>query len=166
MTSPAQFRPTTTAPVGVHLVRATGNAAQLGQIAQQMYVLVGGPWHWRDRLAWSDSEWTRAMSVPGVEIWLAVNDVDDRPAGYAELGIEGTEVRIHYFGLSPEFIGRGIGGWLLSRAIERGWQLGASRITLNTCTLDGAAALPNYLARGFAVTRTVHQQREVPDEPR
>jgi hypothetical protein len=33
---------------------------------------------------------------------------------------------------------------------------------VNTCTLDGAAALPNYLSRGFVMVREDHQRRELP----
>jgi hypothetical protein len=34
-------------------------------------------------------------------------------------------------------------------------------VTVNTCTLDHAAALPNYLARGFCVARTERQRRAI-----
>lgn len=34
------------------------------------------------------------------------------------------------------------------------WQWGTSLVWLHTCTLDSAAALPNYLARGFQPTRS------------
>ena len=33
--------------------------------------------------------------------------------------------------------------------VEQGWQLSANRLWVHTCTLDHAAALPNYLKRGF-----------------
>jgi GNAT superfamily N-acetyltransferase len=44
----------------------------------------------------------------------------------------------------------GLGKQLLSFAIDRAWEEGAKRIWLHTCTLDNAAALPNYLKRGFS----------------
>ena len=50
-----------------------------------------------------------------------------------------------YIGLVPECIGRGLGGYLVTEAAAEGWALGASRVILDTCTLDGPAALPNYL---------------------
>jgi hypothetical protein len=37
---------------------------------------------------------------------------------------------------------------------DRAWSGGANRVWLHTCTFDDPAALPNYLARGFTVTRT------------
>jgi GNAT superfamily N-acetyltransferase len=77
------------------------------------------------------------------------------PAGYFELRRQPDgAVEIAYFGLLPEFIGRGLGKFLLSEATRRAWELGATRVWLHTNTLDHAAALPNYLARGFSVVRT------------
>ena len=58
-------------------------------------------------------------------------------------------VEIAYFGLLPEFIGRGYGKHLLTEAVERAWSAGARRVWLHTCSLDDPAALPNYRARGF-----------------
>ena len=73
-------------------------------------------------------------------------------AGYFELRQHvDRSVEVMYFGLAPSFFGRGIGGWLLTRAVEEAFALGASRIVLNTCTLDAPQALPNYLSRGFTI---------------
>lgn len=62
-------------------------------------------------------------------------------------------VEIAYFGLLPAYVGRGLGKYLLSEAAARAWDLRPSRVWLHTSTLDHAAALPNYLARGFSVFR-------------
>jgi hypothetical protein len=59
-------------------------------------------------------------------------------------------------------MGRGLGGWLLTRAAEESFALGANRVILNTCTLDAPQALPNYLARGFAIVREDRYWLEVP----
>ena len=58
----------------------------------------------------------------------------------------------------PTFIGRGLGKAMLSEAANRAWALGASRVWLHTCTLDDAAALPNYLARGFVKFRELEYE--------
>ena len=81
----------------------------------------------------------------------AISTDPSAPAsGYFELkaGAEGS-VEIAYFGLLPEFIRRGYGKHLLTEAVERAWASGARRVWLHTCSLDDAAALPNYLSRGF-----------------
>jgi GNAT superfamily N-acetyltransferase len=67
-----------------------------------------------------------------------------------------------YFGLAPPFIGRGMGGWLLTRAVQEAFALDASRILLNTCTLDAPQALPNYLARGFTIVSEEQYLLDVP----
>ena len=40
----------------------------------------------------------------------------------------------------PSHIGRGLGRWMLSAAIDHAWAVGRERIWLHTCTLDHAAA--------------------------
>jgi GNAT superfamily N-acetyltransferase len=62
-------------------------------------------------------------------------------------------VEIAYFGLLPAFVGRGLGGYLLTVATERAWELAPPRVWLHTSTLDHPAALPNYLKRGFVISR-------------
>jgi GNAT superfamily N-acetyltransferase len=62
-------------------------------------------------------------------------------------------VEIAYFGLLPDFIGRGWGKYLLTRAAGAAWSLNPTRIWLHTCTLDHPAALPNYIKRGFCPVR-------------
>jgi GNAT superfamily N-acetyltransferase len=75
---------------------------------------------------------------------------DGAPAGYFELRrCEDGSTEIAYFGLLPEFKGRGFGKHLLTLAAQTAWARGARRLWLHTCTLDDPAALPNYQKRGF-----------------
>ena len=113
-----------------------------------LYREVGRNYHWRDRLTWSDSEVRHYLDDPAVT--LHVLYVLGSPAGYFELRKEPDgSVEIAYFGLLPEFLGRGLGKGLLSEAVTAAWARGAKRVWLHTCTLDDPAALPNYLKRGF-----------------
>jgi GNAT superfamily N-acetyltransferase len=113
-----------------------------------LYREVGRHYHWVDRLAWSDEQVREYMSNTGVSLWVMYRG--GAPAGYFELAESGDgSTEIAYFGLLPEFIGRGLGKHLLSFAIDKAFQQGASRVWLHTCTLDDPAALPNYLKRGF-----------------
>ena len=129
-----------------------------------LYTLVGERWRWRDRLAWGDAELESYLRDPGVAVWVA--RVGDDVAGYFELrSLAGDATEIVYFGLAPQFIGRGLGGWLLTRAVEVAFAAGAHRIVLNTCTLDSPRALPNYLARGFRIVREEeYEVRELRDQ--
>lgn len=117
-----------------------------------LYEEVGRAYRWTDRLTWSDETIREYLETPGVSIWLMSSDTS--PAGYFELREhEDRSVEIAYFGLLPDFIGRGWGKYLLTRAVESAWQLGPERVWLHTCTLDHPAALPNYLKRGFRPVR-------------
>lgn len=113
-----------------------------------LYTEVGRAYHWIDRLPWTDEEIRRYLADPDVSLWLMT--VAGAPAGYFELRrdrVGGTEIA--YFGLLPEFTGRGLGGHLLTVAAQRAWAMGTERVWLHTNTLDHPAALPNYLKRGF-----------------
>jgi GNAT superfamily N-acetyltransferase len=127
----------------------------------ELYSLVGELWLWRDRLVWTHDELERYLASADVYIWSV--HVRGVTAGYFELRRHADRtVEVMYFGLAAPFIGRGIGGWLLTRAVEESFALGASRIVLNTCTLDAPQALPNYLARGFSI---VSEDRYLLDVP-
>ncbi len=58
------------------------------------------------------------------------------------------------FGVLPQFIGRGLGGLLLTAALERAWEEGTRRVWLHTCSWDHPHALANYQARGLEVYKT------------
>lgn len=120
---------------------------------RRLYAAVGGPWHWRDRLKWDDATLRGHLESPLIGIWELL--VTGASAGFFELRKSGNdEVEIAYFGLIPSFIGRGLGGALLTAAVEEAWRFGGQRVWLHTCTLDSPHALPNYKARGFVPYRT------------
>jgi GNAT superfamily N-acetyltransferase len=113
-----------------------------------LYAEVGRAWRWTDRAAWTDDEIRAHLCQPGVAVHVLY--AAGAPAGYFELTRHGDgSCEISYFGLLPEAMGRGLGKYLLTCAVEAAWDTGTSRVWLHTCTLDGPAALPNYLARGF-----------------
>jgi GNAT superfamily N-acetyltransferase len=117
-----------------------------------LYEEVGRAFHWTDRISWSDETIRVHLDTPGVSVWLM--SWRAAPAGYFELRQhQDRSVEIAYFGLLPDFIGRGWGKYLLTRAVESAWQLGTDRVWLHTCTLDHPAALPNYVKRGFRPVR-------------
>lgn len=113
-----------------------------------LYTEVGRYYHWVDRLSWTDSQIRAYLNQPTVSIWVLY--VAGAPAGYFELcQHEDDSVEIAYFGLLQEFLGRGLGKYLLTVAIEQAWIQSKQHIWVHTCTLDHPAALSNYLNRGF-----------------
>ncbi|MEU4621357.1 GNAT family N-acetyltransferase [Actinoplanes sp. NPDC023801] len=154
----ALIRPARPPAEPVEIIRAEVPSPELNRF---LYTAVGGDWSWSDRLSWTWQQWHDWLDRPGVEIWVAY--VRGTPAGYAELdGSRPGVVDIAYFGMLPRFAGLGIGGHLLTVTLRNAWSLAerhdgippVERVTVNTCSLDGPAALPNYQARGFTVQRT------------
>lgn len=113
-----------------------------------LYAEVGRFYHWTDRLPWTDEAIQAHLARPEITLWVMY--CEGSPAGYFELERHSDgSTEIAYFGLIQEFLGRGLGKHLLTAAAEQAWSEGPARVWLHTCTLDDAAALPNYLKRGF-----------------
>jgi GNAT superfamily N-acetyltransferase len=118
-----------------------------------LYVEVGRNYHWIDRLRWTDEQIAAHLQLPENSVWLMT--YDGETSGYFELKkCEDGSVEVAYFGLMPQFIGRGLGKHLLTCATQQAWADGANRVWLHTCALDDPAALPNYLKRGFKPFKT------------
>jgi GNAT superfamily N-acetyltransferase len=156
MTSPAQLVPGTADPDEIVLRAVDASDAAL---VRETYVRIGEPLGWTGRMAWSDERWHDELDADEVSAWLAV--VHDELAGLVELDSTADgDVGIVVLGLVPRFIGRGLGGRLLTMAVERAWslRLGDSgqprRVWVQTSSTDHPHALPNYEARGFRIFRT------------
>jgi GNAT superfamily N-acetyltransferase len=158
LTAPDQLRASGARPEGAR-VEAVERVAP--ELFRWLYTTVGGPWHWRDRLPWTDADIEAHFRNPGVA--LRVLTADGVTAGYYELARQADgSVEIVHFGLVPERVGMGLGGFLLAEAVRDAWETGAARVWLHTCTLDGPAALPNYLARGFTPYKTEQYTADIP----
>jgi GNAT superfamily N-acetyltransferase len=161
MTSPADLRPSPARAAGFRVERARIPTPELNRF---FYTAVGGDWYWIDRLGWTLEQWRAWVDRPELETWIGY--LEGTPAGYFELERQpGGQVELVYFGLLPGFLGRGIGGALLTAAVERAWAMGASRVWVHTCSLDGPAALRNYEARGFRRYKTETVEKDFPEEP-
>lgn len=159
MTSPAMQAGRGELPAGFRLEREACEPP----LYRELYAGVGGAYHWRDRLVWTDDQLRAHLARPDVTTWVLREG--GIPRGFFELaGQADGSVEIAYFGLMPAAIGRGLGRALLTAAIDRAWDREPvpSRVWLHTCTLDHPAALSNYLARGFQVT---HAERYTADVP-
>ena len=133
-----------------------------GSFFRYLYAEVGRAYHWTDRLSWTDEQVRTHLADPAVSLWLLSSS--GAPAGYFELRRHHDEsVEVAYFGLLPEFVGRGWGGYLLTLAVREAWAMDPERVWLHTCTLDHPAALPNYLKRGFRPVREEVYTAQLPD---
>lgn len=114
---------------------------------RELYDRVGRPWLWYERRLISDTELASILSAPGHELHVARHDGE--LVGYFEL----LKDEILFFGLTPDYVGRRIGPWLLDKAIERSLALGNHRLRLNTNSLDHPRALDTYCKAGFHILR-------------
>jgi len=158
MRDPGQLRRSGATPYGINLAMVPRWDA--GRVAGECYRTIGAAWHWVDRRHLDDDAWQQLVEQEQGEVWVATDQ--EGLVGYFQLARRDVDIELRYFGLVERCHGRGIGGWLLTRAVERAWSLEPRRVVLNTCTLDGPAALPNYLRRGFTVVREEPHRREIP----
>lgn len=112
-----------------------------------LYDTVGRGLYWIDRKKMDDATLQAAIHDENTAIFVL--HAGGVPAGFYELAKRDDEVEILYFGLMAEFHGLGLGKWFLASAIEAAWDMGPARVIVETCTLDGPAALPLYQRMGF-----------------
>jgi GNAT superfamily N-acetyltransferase len=126
-----------------------------------LYAAVGEPWTWTVRRWLSDAELAAVLDDPRVEV--NVLWVGGVPAGYAELDRRAPpDVELAYFGLMPEFIGQGLGAYLLDWAIHHAWRSRPRRLWLHTCDLDHPRALEVYQSLGFRIYDRQVTEAELP----
>ena len=129
----------------ITIVRATSPTVSF---YRYLYDAVGAPWSWVDRKKLDDQALAAIVRDPRVEVHVLYDD--GVPAGYVELDLRSPPaIELSYFGLIPDFIGQGLGSYLLTWAIDEAWSREPSRFWLHTCTLDHPDALPLYERVGF-----------------
>lgn len=127
-----------------------------------LYDTVGQAWMWYERRLLEDMTLAAIVQHPLVEVY--VMSLDGVPAGFVELDRrQGNDIELAYFGLLPEFIGRGLGRYLLQWAVGRAFEYAPDRLWVHTCNFDHPGALALYQRAGFEV---YDQERKVIDDPR
>jgi len=125
---------------------------------RKLYYGVGEEWHWLDRMVMPDHELESLINAPNNEIFLF--SIDGVTAGFAEFVKEEKFTEIMYFGLLPDFVGKGWGHYFLQIVIQQAWSYQPEWIQLNTCSLDHPNALSVYQKAGFKIVKTEIQQRK------
>jgi GNAT superfamily N-acetyltransferase len=144
------FAPPKSPPVqppgqGVEVVRALDPTVSF---YRYLYDNVGGDWLWNRRRTMPRDELQRIIVDPGND--LRVLWKHGNPAGMAEFDFRDPgNVELAYFGLIPEFIGQGLGRFLIDWACRHAFAKGARRFWVHTCDLDHPRALDNYERAGF-----------------
>ena len=124
------------------------------QLNKFFYKNIGKKHQWKDRLAWTETQWIDYVSSKKVKTFIL--KYKDDLAGFFELifHTEKKEVEIAYFGLLEEFHDKKLGSYLLTEAIKNSFKENISRVWVHTCSLDHKNALNNYIARGMKIFKT------------
>ena len=124
------------------------------QLNKFFYKQIGKKHKWTDRLVWSDKKWIDYLENSKVNTYILKQNKD--LIGYFEqiFDKDKLDCEIAYFGILEEYIGKKMGGYLLSEAIKKSFYIGSKRIWVHTCSLDHKNALKNYLSRGMKVFKS------------
>ncbi len=127
-----------------------------------LYNTVGEPWAWWERRVMSDEDLSAIVQDPLVEVHVLYQA--GTPAGYFELDRRDMpDIELAYFGLTPDAIGKGLGGYLLGEAVRAAWSYAPLRLWVHTCTLDHPRALGVYQQAGF---KPFARKTEIIDDPK
>ena len=116
------------------------------------YKQIGKKHQWIDRLVWQDKDWIKHVSNENLKTYILKED--EELVGFFELIFDKNECEIAYFGILEEYIGKSLGGYLLSEAIKIAFEKKMKRIWVHTCSLDHRNAFLNYQARGMKIFKT------------
>ncbi len=149
MASPSQARLTLDAAPGLTVTPADKTDAAA---YRDLYREVGRDHLWVARTRWTVDDYGNRIADGQVHVWLA--RVDGEPVGFIEFEEqEDGTIEIKFLGVSPRFMARGIGKYLLSFGIREAWKLQPEKLWLFTRNYDGEHALTNYIKRGFVVKK-------------
>ncbi len=113
-----------------------------------LYNTVGAPWLWHERRR-LDDDMLRAI-IHDAKVEVHVLYMHGVPAGYIELDRRiADQVEVAYFGLIPEFIGRGLGRYLLDWGLNEAWREHPQRVWVHSCNHDHPKAIAVYQRAGF-----------------
>ena len=117
-----------------------------------LYDAVGRDYAWEDMHARPQNE--IAAQLAGSTLFTLIDH--GWPHGFFLLAGPNDDgvTELSYFGLVPEAVGSGLGGWLLKTAILTAWDFeGTDKLIVDTCTLDHPRALALYQKNGFVPVR-------------
>ncbi len=117
-----------------------------------LYRAVGEPHEWTDRLNDRPEVLASFLHDPNVMLYTLMRT--GWPAGFFVLDHRTPgQCDLAYFGLVPQAVGMGLGGYLLRTAIHTAWDHSNTQaMTVETCTLDHPRALGLYQKAGFTPT--------------
>ena len=124
------------------------------QLNKFFYKQIGKKHRWVDRLIWNENQWIKYINNLNVRTYTLQDG--NNLAGYFEqiFDQKKLECEIAYFGILQDYVGKRLGGYLLSQAIKKSFAMGANKVWAHTCSLDHKHALKNYLSRGMKIFKS------------
>jgi GNAT superfamily N-acetyltransferase len=127
-----------------------------------LYDKTGESCCWWERRKQTDERIAADLFDPLVDLYVPY--MFGVPAGMAELDRrEWPHVKLQYFGLFPDWIGKGLGGYFLDWLVDLVWEMKPCRFWLHTCNFDSPNAIPAYRAAGF---QQFDERRGMIEDPR
>jgi ribosomal protein S18 acetylase RimI-like enzyme len=159
MTAPPT-RPSVPLPAGKHALPRVDTPSV--EFYRFLYNTVGEEWLWTDRRRMADEKLLAEVTHADVELYVLYSG--GQPAGFVELDRRPKPaISFNYFGLLKDFIGRGLGKYLLSWAVDQAWSYNPEKLIVDTCSLDHPRAIGEYQRAGF---RPVRQEQKKMLDPR
>ena len=114
-----------------------------------LYREIGKPHHWFIRRGISDEQLSLILAAETMDVWVLY--IDGCPAGYFEIDTSKMPeyADIPFFGLIPDYQGRGLAKFMLSEAVDAAWEKSPQIVSIQTNTLDSPKALVLYQKAGF-----------------
>jgi ribosomal protein S18 acetylase RimI-like enzyme len=121
------------------------------QLNKFFYKQVGADHYWRDRLIWTDKEWSKYVSSLNFETWIMKNN--EELVGFYEQVFHqsSNECELINLCILKEYRNKKLGSILLLHAIHRALKKKPKRMWVHTCSLDHKFALNNYKSKGFKI---------------
>ena len=113
-----------------------------------IYSAIGETYDWSGRVIISKDEVMEVLNIKTTEIYY--NYIDNELIGYFEFDFT-ENAEIIYFGLMPDFIGKGLGKKMMDNALDILKSKNIDEVMLHTCALDHENALRFYKKCGFEV---------------
>ncbi len=127
-----------------------------------LYNSVGKRWLWYERNLLSDKQLEKIIQHPKVKIYVLY--INGTPAGFGELDCRvKKQIQLAYFGLMPQYFGRGLGKYFLRHLVESAWADEPDRVWVHTCNFDAPNAMAIYQIAGFTPYK---QEIKIIDDPR
>jgi GNAT superfamily N-acetyltransferase len=118
-----------------------------------IYKAVGRDYNWNYRPGQTFQEINEILNSPLNMIYYFYHQ--DAPIGLAEIDwTDSLAPEIVHFGLTPEYLNKGIGKNFLNNLLLELWEKQIDRVWLSTCEMDHPKAINFYQQAGFKIVKT------------